>query len=90
MPMIALEKELLLYDVKKRFDLLVYNKAHQPWMLVECKAPDVVLHDAALQQVLRYNISIPVCFVVITNGSSTYAWEKQDGQLQVLDALPLW
>src|SRR5688572_6261891 len=57
MPMIALEKELLLYDVKKRFDILVYNKVHQPWMLVECKAPDVTLHHAALQQVLRYNIS---------------------------------
>lgn len=90
MPMIALEKQLLLNDVKKRFDVLVYSKAHQPWMLVECKAPDVVLNDAVLQQVLRYNVSIPVPFVVITNGSATHAWEKRDGQLLVLDALPVW
>jgi len=88
--LIALEKELLLHDVKKRFDLLVYNKHHKPWMLVECKAPDVLLHDDALQQVLRYNISIPVPFVVITNGAATYAWEKGDGQLTVLKSLPLW
>jgi hypothetical protein len=88
--LIAIEKELMLHDIKKRFDLLVYDNQHQPWMLVECKAPDVVLHDAALQQVLRYNISIPVSFLVITNGATTYAWEKVDGQLKILDSLPSW
>src|SRR5690242_18422847 len=57
--LIALEKSLTLNGLKKRFDILVYDAAHQPWMLVECKAPQVVLNDAVLQQVLRYNISIP-------------------------------
>ena len=36
--LIALEKEIWLGEMKKRFDILVYNKDHQPWMIVECKA----------------------------------------------------
>src|SRR3982751_5329121 len=61
---IAIEKEILLNDLKKRFDILVYNKMHQPWMLVECKEPNVKLSEDALQQVLRYNISVPVEYIV--------------------------
>ena len=53
--LIALEKEILLNELKKRFDILVYDTDHQPWMLVECKAPAVVLNEDVLQQALRYN-----------------------------------
>jgi hypothetical protein len=88
--LIALEKELELNGLKKRFDVLVYNKEHQPWMLIECKAPQVILNDAALEQVLRYHMSIPVPFLVITNGQSTYGWEKINNELKLLDKLPDW
>ncbi|RYF80770.1 MAG: type I restriction enzyme HsdR N-terminal domain-containing protein, partial [Chitinophagaceae bacterium] len=40
--LIALEKEMALNGLKKRFDILVYDKKHRPWMMVECKAPTVV------------------------------------------------
>lgn len=88
--MIALEKRLELNGLKKRFDILVYDAAHQPWMLVECKAPQVPLSEAVLQQVLRYNISIPVPYLVISNGSTTVGWQKEHGVLKKLDALPAW
>src|SRR5579884_1757202 len=63
---IALEKEIMLNDLKKRFDILIYDKQHKPWMLIECKEPKVNLSEDVLQQVLRYNISVPVEFIVIT------------------------
>ena len=87
---IAIEKEISLNDLKKRFDILVYNKEHKPWMLIECKAPDVTLDNAVLDQVLRYNISVPVPLIVITNGNTTYGWEKQEGGLKELELLPSW
>jgi hypothetical protein len=59
-------------------------------MLIECKAPDVVVNDKALEQVLRYHISVPVSFLVITNGPTTYGWEKVGGELQLLNHLPGW
>lgn len=79
--LIATEKELRLGELKKRFDILVYDKNHKPWLMVECKSMEVKLDEAVLQQVLRYNISIPVKFLVITNGSNCYVWENKNGQL---------
>jgi hypothetical protein len=87
---IAVEKEIMLGELKKRFDVLVYDKDHKPWMMIECKAPAITLNDATLQQVLRYNISVPVSFLIITNARSTYGWEKSGMQLHLIQQMPLW
>ena len=86
---IAIEKEIVLNDLKKRFDILVYDENHNPWMLIECKEPKVKLNEDVLQQVLRYNISVPVKYIVITNGNSTVLWKKETG-LQMLNQMPVW
>ncbi|RYY52823.1 MAG: type I restriction enzyme HsdR N-terminal domain-containing protein [Chitinophagaceae bacterium] len=88
--MLAQEKKLMLGDLPKRFDLLVYDAGHQPWMMVECKASTVPLTDKVLHQLLRYHISIPVSYMVITNGANSYAWEKKEGSLVMLERLPGW
>jgi hypothetical protein len=85
---IALEKEIQLHDLKKRFDILVYDINHQPWMMVECKGADVPLNEHVLQQALRYNLSVPVKFIVITNGKGTVAWEKTGNDLKMADRMP--
>jgi hypothetical protein len=87
--LIALEKEIWLNDLKKRFDILVYDKAHRPWMLIECKEPKVQLSEETLQQVLRYNISVPVEYIIITNGSTTIGWKKES-ELELLNEMPGW
>lgn len=88
--LVALEKMILLGELKKRFDILVYDQQHQPWMMIECKSPSVKLDDTVLHQLLRYHITVPAGLLVITNGEYSYAWEKREGQLQMLDALPEW
>ncbi len=88
--LIALEKELLLNGLKKRFDILVYNKDHQPWMMIECKAPEVKLSEEVLQQVLRYNVALPVSYLIITNGEATVGWEKAGSGLKMLEQMPTW
>jgi len=88
--LIAVEKEIQLGDLKKRFDILVYDMNHKPWMLVECKAGEIKLNQEVLMQVLRYNISTPVDFLIITNGSYTYGWEKTGEELKELQQMPAW
>jgi len=88
--LIAVEKEIQLGELKKRFDILVYDSDHKPWMLIECKAAEINLDEKVLHQVLRYNISIPANFLVITNGQFTYAWEKINGELQEIKQMPVW
>ncbi len=87
---IAVEKEIILHELRKRFDILVYNEQHQPWMLIECKEPQVPLSEDVLQQVLRYNLSMPVAYLVITNGTYTIAWKKEAGGLVLITQLPEW
>jgi hypothetical protein len=86
--LIGIEKGIKLGDLKKRFDVLVFDKEHQPWMMIECKAMEVELNDEVPQQLLRYNISVPVKYLVITNGSYTYAYEKREDRLQTRSTLP--
>jgi hypothetical protein len=49
----------------------------------------VNLGENVLQQVLRYNISVPVEYIVITNGSVTLGWKKESGLL-LLKEMPEW
>ena len=88
--LLALEKLILLGEMKKRFDILVYNKDHQPWMMIECKSSQVVLDDSTVEQVLRYNISVPVEYIVVTNGPTTYCWQRKDGKFRNMTELPDW
>ncbi len=87
---IALEKELVVNGLKKRFDILVYDTTLQPWLMIECKAPAIPLSEGVLQQVLRYNITLPASYIMITNGDTTLAWKKEGDQLQALQELPGW
>src|SRR5215510_4005408 len=66
--LIAQEKLIQVGELKKRFDILVYNDHHQPLMMVECKAPSVPLTETVLHQLLRYHIAVPTGLLVITNG----------------------
>jgi hypothetical protein len=88
--LISVEKEIKVGELRKRYDIVVYDRGTQPWLLVECKQTSVMPGPDALDQALRYHIQVPVRYIVITNGHFTYAWEKQEGRLTVLTALPSW
>jgi len=86
--LIAVEKEIKLADLKKRFDIVVYDAASKPWMIIECKEMNVELNKQVLDQVLRYNITMQVPYLVITNGSYCMAFQCINNELLELTALP--
>lgn len=88
--LIAMEKMIMLGELKKRFDILVYDTNHVPWMMIECKAPLVKLDESVLHQLLRYHISIPTGFLIITNGDFSYGWQKKEQDLHLIRELPEW
>jgi len=88
--LVAVEKEIWLGELKKRFDILVYDAQHRPWMMVECKAMDIPLNDDVLQQVLRYNIAVPVPYIVITNGRSCAGFCRRHGRLEPITDFPVF
>jgi len=86
--LIAQEKKIVLGELTKRFDILVYNQQIEPWMMVECKASTIPLQEHILSQVLRYNIAVPVNYLIITNGSQTAGFKKEGGKLIELVEMP--
>ena len=88
--MIAVEKEIKVHELSKRFDILVYDSSHTPWMMIECKAQTVPLTEKVLMQVLRYNIAVPVPFLVITNGVDCRVVKKEESELKWVEIFPAW
>lgn len=86
---ISVEKEIELNGLKKRYDIVVYRES-KPWMIIECKETQVNLTSSALEQVLRYNMAMPVEYLVITNGHYNYAWKNASGVAIELEELPLY
>jgi len=87
---IGVEKEIMLDGLKKRFDLLVYDKAHTPWMLIECKASTVTLSESTAEQLLRYHRIIQAAYLIITNGNEAMGWKYYNGEIITLNEWPLW
>ena len=85
--LIAVEREILLSDLKKRFDIVIFKDA-KPWMIVECKELKVALSEAVIRQALNYNISLQVQYLVVTNGASTFALHFQQKAHEWLQELP--
>jgi hypothetical protein len=86
--LIAIEKEIKLGELKKRFDILVYDSETKPWMIVECKEMNAALDKTVLDQILRYNVSLNVPYLVITNGAYCMAFSLKENQFSALKFLP--
>jgi len=86
--LIAVEKEIKLADLIKRFDIVVYDYNTQPWMIVECKEMNEPLNEKVLDQALRYNLNLKVSFLVITNGTYCYGFTGTGSNFSELDQLP--
>lgn len=88
--LIAVEGSLTLNDLKKRFDILLYNTKGQPVLLVECKAPNVKITQAVFDQAARYNMAFKVSLLFITNGLQHYCCriDHVNGEVSFLDTIP--
>jgi hypothetical protein len=88
--LIAVEKLVLVNQLRQRADIVVYNRQGKPALIVECKAPEVPLSNATIQQAGRYNTRLGVNHIIITNGLSTYCLfiHPHTHQTKVLTEIP--
>ncbi|MEO9209830.1 MAG: type I restriction enzyme HsdR N-terminal domain-containing protein [Ginsengibacter sp.] len=86
--LIAVEKEIHLGELKKRSDLVIYNRQSLPWMIIECKEMEVALSQKTIDQILRYHIPLPAKYLVITNGTYSIGYKKEKGQFFEIDLFP--
>ena len=73
--LISVEKQLIINGLKRRFDIVVFNKEMNPYILIECKAPDVQLTQKTFDQANRYNWLLKAPYLIMTNGLKHYVCE---------------
>jgi len=70
--LIAVEKQLTINTLIKRFDILVFNNKGLPHIIVECKAPSIKITQKTFDQIARYNLKINAEYLMLTNGLQHY------------------
>ncbi|MDB5191168.1 MAG: restriction endonuclease subunit [Segetibacter sp.] len=85
--LLAVEKEITLGDLRKRCDIVVYKES-KPWMIVECKEMEVPLNESVIRQILNYNITLQVPYLIITNGKATFGMEIKGREAKWIEELP--
>ena len=85
--LIAVEKQIMLGELKKRFDVVVY-KNEQPFMLIECKELNVPIDQKTLNQALRYNIELQAPYCVISNVNTCYGFLIENGSVVEISHFP--
>ena len=70
--LINVEKELKINNLKKRYDIVVFNNDGTIHLIVECKAPKIIINQSAFDQIARYNLALNATFLMVTNGLNHY------------------
>ena len=88
--LIQVEASLKLNTMQRRADILIHDRTGQPVLVVECKAPDVKLTQTVLDQVINYNFTYGLRWVVVTNGimHRTGMIDKIANSIMLLDHVP--
>ncbi|WP_188604466.1 type I restriction enzyme HsdR N-terminal domain-containing protein [Aquaticitalea lipolytica] len=70
--LINVEKELIINDLKKRYDIVVFNPDGSIHLIVECKSAKININQDTFDQIARYNLSVNATFLMVTNGINHY------------------
>lgn len=87
---IRIEEEFKIYNLKKRFDIVVTNTDLKPFILVECKAHTIKINQNTFDQITRYNIELSCPFLMISNGLDHYFCKvnKEKKNIDFIEKLP--
>lgn len=66
--LLAVEYSLKVNNMKRRADIVAFSKFGHPLLLVECKAPSIKITQKVFDQIARYNLSLRVDYLIVTNG----------------------
>lgn len=88
--LIKVESGLKYNKLNKRSDILTYDNKGHPFLVIECKSPEISLDEKVLHQVSIYAKSLKVKFIGVTNGLDHFFWEvnKDTGITNALRDFP--
>ncbi|WP_317167992.1 type I restriction enzyme HsdR N-terminal domain-containing protein [Blattabacterium cuenoti] len=57
-----------IHNLNKRLDILVSLQKNKPYIIIECKAPNIEITQKTFDQISRYNKIIKSPYLMISNG----------------------
>ena len=64
----ANEIGIVLGNVRKRCDTVLYDNHLRPLMIIEYKSPSTVISQETFDQIARYNLALQVPWLIVSNG----------------------
>ncbi len=88
--LMTVEKGLVVNGLKKRTDIVVFDKNAAPKLIIECKAPHIAINNDVFDQIARYNMTLKVNFLIVTNGLQHFCCviNYQEGSYKFLEEVP--
>lgn len=90
--LISIEKTIKLNGLTKRFDIIAYDIFGNVDLLVECKAPNIIIDQKSFDQIITYDKVINAKYLMLTNGIINYYCEinKIDNKINFLKDIPVY
>ena len=88
--LLANEVELSVGEKNLRCDSILYDPSLKPRMIVEYKAPSVVVTQKVFQKIATYNLLLHVDYLVVSNGLTHYCvkMDYENQKYLFLDDIP--
>jgi hypothetical protein len=88
--LLSVESTIRYNKLSKRCDIVAFSASGKPILIVECKAPEIVIGQDVFQQIAMYNFTLKVRYLVVTNGMESYICivDHEKGMISFLEDLP--
>ena len=70
--LINVEKELRINNLRKRYDIVIFNPDGSIYLIVECKSAKIAIDQSTFDQIARYNLALNASYLMVTNGINHY------------------
>jgi len=84
--LIGVEKQIIINQQKKRFDIVIFDKSAEPYILVETKSPTHTINQSTALQIAHYNTHLKAKYLWLSNGHENLYYEmnyKQESIKQI-------
>ena len=90
--LMQVEAAITLNELTKRCDVVVYDAAVHPIMIVETKKAEVPINQKVVDQACRYNLVLQVPYLLLSNGKQTLCLRVSDQEphLKQMPQIPTW
>ena len=86
---ISTEKEFKIESgLKKRFDIIVFNRNGKVAILIECKSSKIKINTKVIDQILIYNKKLKAKYLMVTNGIKTIALHCAPKNIKQINNIP--